>query len=67
MDFDVDGTQLRIIEKHYHNDPEECCRAMFQYWLTGNGVKRSWSTLIELLKDCDEDLLAKDIEAAFKE
>ena len=64
LDFDVDGTQLRIIEKRYSNDPEECCRAMFQYWLAGNGVKCSWSSLIELLKDCDEEVLAKDIEAA---
>ena len=65
LDFDDDGTQLRIIEKRYPNDPEECCRAMFQYWLAGNGVKCSWSSLIELLKDCDEEVLAKDIEAAF--
>ena len=66
LDFDVDGTQLLIIEKRYPNDPEACCRAMFQHWLAGNGAQPcSWATLIELLKYCDQEVLARDVEAAF--
>ena len=65
LDFDESGTQLGIIEKRYPNDPEACCRAMFQHWLTGNGVKPcSWRKLIEFLKDCDQEVLAEEVEAS---
>ena len=65
LDFDESGTQLGVIEKRYPNDPEACCRAMFQHWLTGNGVKPcSWCKLIELLKDCDQEVLAEEVEAS---
>ena len=68
LEFDGSGMQLSIIEKEHSGAPETCCRAMFQHWLGGNGVKPcSWCTLVELLRDCDqEDLsqLAEEIEAA---
>ena len=51
MDFDDTGTQLDIIYMKYRGDPEECCEAMFQHWLKGNGVTPcSWRTLIENLR-----------------
>ena len=65
LDFDECGAQLDIIEVKHRGDPEGCCRAMFQYWMKGNGVRPcSWRTLIELLKDCDQEELAAEIEAA---
>ena len=65
LDFDPSGAQLAIIDKKYLRDPEACCRAMFQHWLEGNGVKPcSWNTLIELLEECDQEALAKEIQEA---
>ena len=39
LEFDDSGTQLSIIEEKHDGAPEPCCRAMFQHWLKGNGVK----------------------------
>ena len=65
LEFDDDGTQLSIIEDKYQDNPEACCRAMFQHWLKGNGVEPcSWCKLIELLRDCSQEELAEEIEAA---
>ena len=65
MDFDESGTKLEIIRESYHNNPVTCCRAMFQHWLNGNGRKpTSWRTLIELLEDSDQKVLAGEIRNA---
>ena len=67
LDFDESGTQLDIIEKAHPMDPVACCQAMFQYWVKGNGVRPcSWNTLIELLEDCDQQGLAKEIQDGLK-
>ena len=63
--FDGVGKKLDEIEEKYPGDPEACCRAMFIHWLKGNGVQPcTWSKLIELLKDCEQEKLANEIEAA---
>ena len=65
LDFDESGTQLDIIKKKHPSDPEACCRVMFQHWLKGNGVRpSSWRTLIELLEDCAQQVLAQEIQDA---
>lgn len=65
LEFDVCGAKLELIKTTHPNDPVACCHAMFQHWLKGNGVKPcSWRKLIELLEDCDLEVLAKDVEAA---
>ena len=67
LDFDDAGTQLDIIEKAHPLDPVACCQAMFQHWVKGNGVRPcSWNTLIELLEDCKQRALAKEIQDALK-
>ena len=67
LDFDEAGTQLDVINSKHHGQPVACCEAMFQHWLKGNGVRPcSWSTLVELLKDCDQQALAKEIENGLK-
>ena len=65
LDFDRVGTQLELIYANKCKDGvEECCRAMFQHWLKGNGLKPvSWSTLIQILKDCDYNALASRVTA----
>ena len=63
LDFDSSGTQLDIFDKKHHSDPESCCQAMFQCWLNGNGRgPHTWRTLIELIKDCDMEVLADEVE-----
>ena len=65
MNFDSTGAKIESIEKKYRGDPEDCCRAMFQHWLSGNGVRPcSWGTLIELLEDCDQQALLEEIQSA---
>ena len=65
MNFDKSGTEIETIEKKYRGDPKECCRAIFQHWINGNGVKPcSWRKLIELIDDCDQEALAKEIQTA---
>ena len=67
LDFDEAGTQLDIIEKAHPVDPVACCQAMFQHWVKGNGVRPcSWNTLIELLEDCDQQALAKEIQEVLR-
>ena len=65
MNFDNTGAEIRSIEQKYRGDPKDCCRAMFEHWLSGNGVRPcSWGTLIELLEDCDQQALLEEIQSA---
>ena len=64
MNFDPTGSEIETIEQKYRGDPKDCCRAVFQHWLNGNGLTPcSWRTLIELLNDLDEVILAKEIQS----
>ena len=64
LEFDNNGSKLATI-KTDHSTSEDCCRAMFQHWLSGNGLTPcSWRTLIGLLNDLDEVVLAQDIRSA---
>ena len=59
LEFDEFGAKLDTIKTKNHGDPEACCREMFQLWLKGSGVRPcSWCNLIELLEDCDFEVLA---------
>ena len=65
MDFDKNGTELANIHSKHCGDPEECCRAVFQHWMSGNGVRPcSWRKLIELIDDSGRAALAEDIQTA---
>ena len=65
FNFDKTGNQVDIIEGKHRNDPEACCQAILQHWLKGNGVQPcSWRTLIELVEDCDQEVLAEEIQHA---
>ena len=65
LEFDAVGEQLELIEaEHKLNGPEACCREMFRHWLKGNGKPATWKTLLELLEDCDQKHLAKQIRLA---
>ena len=65
LNFDDSGSRLDLIKVKYPANPEDCCRAMFQHWLNGNGLSPySWRTLIKLLNDLDQVVLAKDIRSA---
>ena len=63
MDFDESGSEVVIIEGKHRGDPKDCCRAIFQHWVNGNGIKPcSWRKLIELIKDCEQEMLAEEIQ-----
>ena len=65
MNFDPTGAEIDTIEQKYCGDPKDCCRAMFQHWLKGNGVRPcSWHKLIGLLEDIDNRALAEEIQTA---
>ena len=65
LEFDNTGSKLALIKAKYPANPEACCRAMFQHWLSGNGLTPcSWRTLIDLLDDLDEVVLAQEIQNA---
>jgi hypothetical protein len=64
LDFDESGSKVTTI-KADHSTSEACCRAMFQHWINGNGLTPcSWRTLVDLLDDLDEVVLAQDIQSA---
>ena len=66
MEFDEFGSKLDTIKIKNLGDPEECCREMFQLWLKGSGVRPcSWRKLIELLEDCDFEVLAGQVNAVY--
>jgi len=51
LEFEV--SKIKIIEKKYKSDPEECCDELLREWLSsGLGLHpKSWSTLINALKE----------------
>ena len=66
LEFDELGSKLETIKTKNRDDPEACCREMFQLWLKGNGVRPcSWRKLIELLEDCDFEVLAEQVNYVF--
>ena len=66
LEFDELGSKLENIKTKNRDDPEECCREMFQHWLKGDGVRPcSWRKLIELLEDCDFEVLAEQVNSVF--
>ena len=65
LDFDKSGSKLALIKAEHPTNPEACCRAMFQHWLNGNGVRPcSWRKLVELIDDLDQEVLAQEIQTA---
>jgi hypothetical protein len=69
LDFDPTGLTLRQIQADEGGKGvKSCCRAMFQYWLEGNGRKPvSWDTLLEILEDCNYGALAAQIKSTLQE
>ena len=67
MEFDADGMKLDEISKKFCGDDEKCCRAVFQKWIKGDGIRPcSWRKLIELLENCKFEELASDLQSVFE-
>ena len=50
LEFDI--STIRIIQRKYRDDPEECCHQLLKEWVTtdkGVGPK-NWATLLAALK-----------------
>ena len=53
LGFDSNGRNIEIFRRQNRGELVDGCRAMFQYWLEGNGVTpTSWQTLARLLEKC---------------
>ena len=67
LDFDPTGTTIQTIEKKRLYDPEACCKEMMEMWLEGKGRQpATWELLVEILRDCDLNVLAKEVEDAVR-
>ena len=66
MDFDQKGDTLAAIRKDF-SSVLDCCTETFRLWLDGKGNRQpaTWSTLLEILDDCDLGNLAQDIQKVF--
>jgi len=50
--LEFDDSSIRIIQRRYRDDPEECCHQLLKDWVTTNkGVgPKNWTTLLAALK-----------------
>ena len=65
MMFDDGGTKVKNIKEKGDRDPILCCREIFESWIGGEGLQPcSWEKLIELIDDCREAVLAREIKDA---
>ena len=57
---------LDLIEKECgRSDPVTCYQQMMKEWIRGSGEQpASWRTLVRLLREFGDNVLAKDIEDA---
>ena len=53
--------QLEIINCNHPNNVEECCRKMFNHWLTVD-PDATWDKLLKALETIDYNALAKSIQ-----
>lgn len=63
MDFDRTGRTQTAINKDFDAVAEKCTET-FKRWLGGEGSKQpaTWEVLLDILRDCNFEKLAEDIE-----
>lgn len=60
--------ELENIVSVYPDDPQACCRLIFQKWLCGmSSIPATWSALLQCLKEFGMKGLASTIEAELKQ
>ena len=65
MDLDPEGRKVKHIEAehaHKQNGLCICCQEMFQLWL--DSPHATWGSLIELLVDSEQQVLAEQVKDA---
>ena len=67
MDFDPEGHTQTAINRDF-STVQEKCRETFKKWLQGHGSRKpaTWEILVEILRDCDFENLATDIETSLQ-
>ena len=60
-----DEETLNQIKANYPNDVSECCKEMFQLWLS-KCATATWNQLIQALREVDLNNLATTIEGLLK-
>ena len=64
LDFDDYGSKVLKIEEQTR-DMEDCLTQVLSLWLQGRSrayKPATWKTFVELLKDCDQNSLASELE-----
>ena len=60
---DDSGTIISGIERAKMYDAEEINKAILEMWIGGKGLGPfTWDTLVQCLRDADQNVLANDIE-----
>ena len=60
MELDIEPSICDTIKRKYC-DPEDACRQMFSWWLSGEGSPCTWKELIETLKEVNFHKLAQQL------
>ena len=69
MDFgtfllnDDTGSLVSSIEHECQHIPEQICRKILEKWIRGSGRSCTWATLIGVLRDCELNTIADQIQA----
>ena len=60
---DTNGNRVRNMERKHRGDVEQINMEILVEWVNGNGKQPvSWATLIEVLREVELSVLARDIE-----
>jgi len=62
--LDFTYSRRTMISEKCVNDPEKCCKEMFDHWLnTDDGIQpKTWGTLLKVLRDVKLTAAAENIE-----
>ena len=59
VNFDKDGTRLKIIDQTHSGNPEECCREVFMTWLKQEQL--TWQKVFDCLRNAHCKQLAEKV------
>ena len=60
VNFDYDGTRLKIIDQTHRGNPEECCREVFMTWLKQE--RPTWQKVYDCLRKARCEQLARKVK-----
>jgi len=69
IQLELSHPRRTTIKDKCHEDPEKCCKEMFDHWLnTNDGVKpKTWGLVLKVLRDIKLTPTASNIEKGLKQ